>query len=410
MAVRKNIKDSDIGIDKKEKVILAIAFFLVLIIAAFQDLSSLSIEKNTILRSPIGEDASDVNLLLEIDGIIEDYAYELEVAPVLVTKEEAADYFRKTKEEIDADFKDIQDYLPIKDNYLDNLVCVDWLFSPAGYVQSNGKIVTEKISEDGVLITVSAVMTCGNYEEIYTFPYRIFPEMIKREERIKTALDLWFKKESMKEGVSVVELPQEIEGYEITWKEEKDYLFWKVFLLEGIALLCIWMFQKKEKEDKRREKIFLMEIEYPEIVGQLQILMEAGMTIRQAWDRIAYQYVEKRRKAVVEELFIYEEIVHMNRRIAEGEKERAAYHDFGEKTGVACYRGLMRLLLVNLEKGNKDICKSLEEESRQAYEQRILLAKKLGEEASTKMLVPLMFMMLIVMLIVMAPAVISFAA
>jgi len=47
--------------------------------------------------------------------------------------------------------------------------------------------------------------------------------------------------------------------------------------------------------------------------------------------------------------------------------------------------------------------------SEQAYEQRVLLAKRLGEEASTKMLIPLMLMMVLVMGIVMIPAIISFS-
>ena len=50
----------------------------------------------------------------------------------------------------------------------------------------------------------------------------------------------------------------------------------------------------------------------------------------------------------------------------------------------------------------------MEQESKQAYEQRILQAKKLGEEASTRMLLPLMLMMMVVMAIVMVPAMLSF--
>jgi hypothetical protein len=50
----------------------------------------------------------------------------------------------------------------------------------------------------------------------------------------------------------------------------------------------------------------------------------------------------------------------------------------------------------------------LQEESRQAFEQRILQAKKKGEEASTKMLLPLMLMLMMVMGIIILPALIEF--
>ena len=137
--------------------------------------------------------------------------------------------------------------------------------------------------------------------------------------------------------------------------------------------------------------------------------MEAGMTTRQAWHRIAYQYSEKRKKALIEDSEVYAAIVQMDRKLADGENERSAYESLVTQMDSMCYRRLMRLLINNLQKGNKDICQQLGIEAKQAYEQRILLAKKLGEEASTKMLIPMMLMMLVVMAIIMAPAMMGFA-
>ena len=50
----------------------------------------------------------------------------------------------------------------------------------------------------------------------------------------------------------------------------------------------------------------------------------------------------------------------------------------------------------------------LEKESEDAFDERRLLALKLGEEADTKMLMPMMIMMAIVIAIVIAPAIIDF--
>lgn len=104
-----------------------------------------------------------------------------------------------------------------------------------------------------------------------------------------------------------------------------------------------------------------------------------------------------------------EHVVAMNRRMTEGENERIAYQRFADEVGLVCYHRLIRLLLGNLEKGSSGIAQSLEQEGRLAYEQRIHQAKKLGEEASTRMLIPLMCMMLVVMAIVMLPALLSFS-
>ena len=46
----------------------------------------------------------------------------------------------------------------------------------------------------------------------------------------------------------------------------------------------------------------------------------------------------------------------------------------------------------------------LEQEATDAFESRKLMARKLGEEASTKMMIPLMLMLGIVMAMIMVPA------
>lgn len=56
----------------------------------------------------------------------------------------------------------------------------------------------------------------------------------------------------------------------------------------------------------------------------------------------------------------------------------------------------------------KGVCEMLEKESEDAFDERRLLALKLGEEAGTKMLMPMMIMMAIVIAIVIAPAIIDF--
>ena len=50
----------------------------------------------------------------------------------------------------------------------------------------------------------------------------------------------------------------------------------------------------------------------------------------------------------------------------------------------------------------------MEEEMRQAFEDRKSMARKLGEEAGTKLLLPMGMMLMIVMVIVIVPAFLSF--
>lgn len=98
-----------------------------------------------------------------------------------------------------------------------------------------------------------------------------------------------------------------------------------------------------------------------------------------------------------------------NYEIQDGESERRAYQKFGERTGLSCYHRLVRILIQNLQTGNRGLCELLGQEATVALEERKALAKKLGEEAGTKMLLPLIMMLGIVIAIIMVPAMQSFS-
>ena len=65
-------------------------------------------------------------------------------------------------------------------------------------------------------------------------------------------------------------------------------------------------------------------------------------------------------------------------------------------------------ILDNIKKGTKELKELLYQESYDAFEQRKSLAVKKGEEAATRLLMPMFMLLIVVMIIVMVPAVISF--
>ena len=58
----------------------------------------------------------------------------------------------------------------------------------------------------------------------------------------------------------------------------------------------------------------------------------------------------------------------------------------------------------NLKKGSASLLPRLHEEAERALMQRIQAGRKLGEEASTKLLIPMVMMLGVVMVMVMLPA------
>lgn len=101
---------------------------------------------------------------------------------------------------------------------------------------------------------------------------------------------------------------------------------------------------------------------------------------------------------------IYEELLYTCRELHAGTSEGAAYEHFGRRTGLQEYIRLSTLLTQNLKRGNSMLLDRLREEADRAAQERLQQSKKLGEEAGTKLLIPMVMMLAVIMVIIMIPA------
>lgn len=390
-----------------DKLKLIIAFVFLLVLSIIIDVSKNELRNGVVDRAEIGGEDKQFQFELDVEKLLEDYEYTLTVLSAAPMKEEAEKYFETAIKQIDKDFEEIKEEVPIYKTYLDGVVKADWSFQPFGIIDSTGQVCSEKLEQDTV-VQAQVELTCGAYERIYTFSFLIPKQELSEAEEVLQKVEKYFEEQMLQEGNSEVILPKEIDGKALIWTEKKEYITPQMLLLEGAAVILFWVFSKRAKAEEEKKRLHEMELDYPDIVSQLSLLLGAGMTIRQAWNRIAVQYSFKRKSSMIPERPVYEAILRMNGRLAEGVSERMAYQQFREEIPASCYHKLMRILIGNLEKGSQGIGTILEDESRHAFEKRILQAKKRGEEASTKMLAPLMLMMLVVMGVVMLPALIGF--
>ena len=95
---------------------------------------------------------------------------------------------------------------------------------------------------------------------------------------------------------------------------------------------------------------------------------------------------------------------HTISQLKSGMAEGRAYGEFGRRCGLQPYVKLAALLEQNRKTGSKNLKSALELEMVSAFEQRKNLAKKLGEEAGTKLLLPLFLMLGVVMIMIVVPA------
>lgn len=131
------------------------------------------------------------------------------------------------------------------------------------------------------------------------------------------------------------------------------------------------------------------------------------MTVRTAWERIALDYQEVKEKGG-EVRPAYEEMLQTYYQMRSGTPEGKAYEEFGRRCILQPYLKLAGLLEQNRKTGTKNLRHLLQIEMSDAFEQRKNLARRQGEEAATKLLIPLFLMLGVVMVIVVVPAFLTF--
>ncbi len=152
----------------------------------------------------------------------------------------------------------------------------------------------------------------------------------------------------------------------------------------------------KEKTEKRRLSI---QMEFPEFISKLTLLVNAGMTISKAWEKI----INENKKDHI----LYDEMRYALMEIKAGKTEAAAYEEFARRCRVKEVTKFVSVIVMNLKRGGAEVVPVLREQGNECWEMRKNAAKQLGEEAGTKILIPLMIMFLGIVLIVATPAVLS---
>lgn len=214
------------------------------------------------------------------------------------------------------------------------------------------------------------------------------------------------------EDKAVIELPDTINNTSVTYAyvqsqtgSKNNLLFAAMIAIAVIVLIYYKKKTKAKEEQKLRQK--QLQYDYSEVISKLTLLLGAGMTVRRAWEKMIEDYMRKK-KSAKDERIVYEQMYITDCQIKSGISEYKAYEEFGHRCQTREYLKLASLLQTNIKKGTKELKELLYQESYDAFEQRKSLAVKKGEEAATRLLMPMFMLLIVVMIIVMVPAVISF--
>lgn len=285
---------------------------------------------------------------------------------------------------------------------------ISWESDDYFIIQPDGTVCNEELAEPQIVtLTASFRYDERQWEEVLSV--QVLPYQMTQQERLMQSIMNAIEEQDLASRTEeVLTLPDRIGKEEVIWQEIISDSSGTFFLLLCIAALLIaWQKDREvdQKLEKRRKELLL---DYPEIVNKLVLYMGAGMTIRNAFLKMGEDY--KKQKFHSRQRYIYEEILLLGNELQSGVTETEAYTHLGKRCQLQEYRKLCTLLSQNLRKGSNDLFNMLKQEAAGAFEERKNMAKKMGEEAGTKLLLPMMMMLCIVMVIIMVPAYFSFTA
>ena len=398
--------------DKIKYWLIATAGFVLFIICS--TFLKQSNQSNYIVRPYVDEDDTEVKI--EVEGLLEgSQKIEIPVSKRVYSQEEAKEAIKKSMDEIlkilpgeNTSLQNITTNLNPVSELSDLGLSVKWDFGDGDIIDIQGNVDNENLSES-VDIDIGVDISYESYEESYVIPARVLPKPLSADEslikRFKDYISIADKKAVGEAGFY---LPESFEGKKLVYHLEDSMNFHLIWIMGIIVAILLYLREKngdRQKLEKRKRELLK---DYPDIVSKLIVFIGAGLSVRQSWEGIVKDYESENKEKRYAKRYAYEEMSKSLARLKTGTQENIVYKDFGRSCLLRQYMKLASLLEQNRKSGISGLSTLLNMEAQSAWEERLNLAKREGEELNTKLLLPLFMMLLIVMMMIVVPALLIF--
>jgi Flp pilus assembly protein TadB len=317
-------------------------------------------------------------------------------------KENFLDELKLTVLSGNSSFEEIYDDLAFPEALEGYPFTLGYRVRPRGIVDSSGAIMNDIDEETPIELEIT--YSLEDFEEKETIEGFILPQTKSEEEEFTKKLKKYLDNENENNRSSkTLILPTQINGVNIKWSKKKST---KVPAIIVLTVVCAgFVFFKDrilsgENEKKRREKII---IEYPDFAVKYALLNEAGLMHRQIVDRLASEFEKKKDSP------IYEEIYKVSLDVKGGVPLTDALDSMSKNCGVREITFFVGLINRNIKKGGREISAELRKAADESSSEKREKIRRKAETAGTRLLIPMVFLLIIVFALIMIPAFDSFS-
>ena len=291
----------------------------------------------------------------------------------------------------------------------DGAVKVSWLTVPYGVIGEDGSLKGSE-DENGTLVEIQGTLTCGGMEAFYTAYANVFPPDLPEQERlyqsVRREVELADADGSVTETLA---LPESVEGRKLTWSRSSRNPAPSLAALTVILAVGIYLEMDSSVHRRAEERKNQLMLDYPDLMWKMNMLLGAGLGMKGIFTRISEEYLREKKGSSGKRIrYVYEEVTYTCYEMQSGIPEAQAYERFGKRCQLPEYIRLGSVLSQNLKKGAKGLTTLMETEAEASLNDRRNHARKIGEQAGTKLLLPMVLMLSIVLVILMVPAFLSF--
>ncbi|MGN9153406.1 hypothetical protein ACTM9K_07050 [Bariatricus sp. HCP3S3_E12] len=407
--------------DKKLWKTIFYVMFCAATIALLTEISGQGVMQNfgkvRINREDYGGNSVNHQLQMQIEGEKSENI-EIQVSPRMYSEEEVQSLFRQAMNKLDQVIlgeNETADHVVKPLCFPQELegypFAISWEPGRYDVMDMNGRINQDAVLEEdpegeGVLVKITGILRYGTEEAAYNTQVLVFADVEETETIRNQVLNAARQAEEVSREEKSFVLPEQVNGRTVRWRFRKESKVMPVLMLGAVICVFLVVQERQKKEKQRKDRKEQMLFDYPEIVSQFTMLMGAGMTAKNVWKKITADYCgQKERGGRVRDA--YEEMVITLQEMQSGIPEAECYERFAARCGLVPYMKMGALLSQNLRKGAKGTSDMLKMEAIQAMEDRKSRARRLGEEAGVKLLLPMLLMLVIVLVIVVVPAFLS---